>query len=165
MLDQLIQLVEQHASNAIVNNSAIPNQHNGAAIKEVAQQIFNGLQSHATSGNFQQLAGLFQGGTANMSSHPIVTQLVSSVATSVASKFGVSTQAAQSMASNLLPTVMSQLVSKTNNPTDTSFDMSSMMQTFTGNSNFDVSSVLGQLTGGQSSSLGGLGNMIGKLFG
>src|SRR5438128_1629716 len=121
MLDQLIQLVEQHAGSAIVNNSAIPNQHNNAAIKEVAQQIFNGLQTHASSGNLSQLTSLFQGGGSNISSNPIVSQLVSSVANSVASKFGVSSQAAQSMASNLLPTVMNQLVSKTNNPSDNSF--------------------------------------------
>jgi uncharacterized protein YidB (DUF937 family) len=163
MLDQLIKLVEQHAGDAIVNNSAIPNQHNNAAIQEVAQQIFNGLQSHATSGNLSQLTSLFQGGTSNISSNPIVSQLISSVAGSVASKFGISSQAAQSMASNLLPNVMNQLVNRTNNPNDNSFDLSNMMRTFTGNSTFDVSGMLGQLTGGQGSS--GIGGMLGKLFG
>src|SRR5258706_14872579 len=106
MLDQLIQLVEQQAGSTIVNNSAIPDQHNNAAIKEVAQQIFNGLQNHATSGNLSQLTSLFQGGTSNISSNPMVSQLISSVAGSFASKFGVSSQAAQSMASNLVASVM-----------------------------------------------------------
>jgi uncharacterized protein YidB (DUF937 family) len=163
MLDQLIRLVEQHAGDAIVNNSAIPNQHNNAAIQEVAQQIFNGLQNHATSGNLSQLTSLFQSGTSNISSNPIVSQLISSVAGSVASKFGISSQAAQSMASNLLPNVMNQLVNRTNNPDDNSFDLSNMMRTFTGNSNFDVSGMLGQLTGGKGGS--GIGGMLGKLFG
>jgi hypothetical protein len=161
MLDQLIQLVEQHAGSAIVNNPAIPNQHNSAAIQHVAEQIFSGLQNHATSGNLSQLTSLFQSGS-SIGSHPIVAQLISSVAGSVASKFGISSSAAQSMASNLLPTVMSQLVSKTNNPNDSSFDLSNMMQSFTGNSNFDVQGMLGQITGGQS---GGIGGMLGKLFG
>jgi len=154
MLDQLIQLVEQQAGSTIVNNSAIPDQHNNAAIKEVAQQIFNGLQNQATSGNLSQLTSLFQGGTSNVASNPIVNQLVSSVANSVATKFGVSSQAAQSMASNLLPTVINQLVSKTNNPNDSSFDLGNMMKTFTGNSNFDVSGMIGQLSGG-----GGIGGI------
>lgn len=161
MLDQLIKLVEQHAGSAIVNNPAIPNQHNHAAIQHVAEQIFSGLQSHATSGNLGELTSLFQSGN-SVSSHPIVTQLISSVAGSVASQFGISTAAAQSMASGLLPTVMSQLVSKTNNPNDSSFDLTNMMQTFTGNSNFDVSGMLNQITGGNSGSIGG---MLGKLFG
>jgi len=60
MLDQLINLVEQQAGSAIINNPAIPNQYNQAAIKDVAQQIFNGLQNQATSGNLQQLTSLFQ---------------------------------------------------------------------------------------------------------
>jgi uncharacterized protein YidB (DUF937 family) len=156
----LINLVEQHAGSAIVNNPAIPNQYNGAAIQHVAQEIFNGLQNHATSGNLSQLTSLFQSGS-NISSHPIVTQLVSSVASSVASKFGISSSAAQSMASNLLPTVMNQLVNRTNNPNDSSFDLTNMMQTFTGNSNFDVSGMLNQITGRS----GGIGNLLGKLFG
>jgi hypothetical protein len=161
MLDQLIKLVEQNAGNAIINNSAIPNQHNNAAIKDVAQQIFSQLQSHATSGNLSQLTNLFQSSKSNIASNPIVDQLISSVAGSVASKFGVSQQAAQSMASNLLPSVMNQLVNKTNNPNDNSFDMGNMMKTFTGNNNFDASSMLNQLAG-QS---GGIGSMLGKLFG
>lgn len=160
MLDQLIKLVEQHAGSAIVNNPAIPNQYNSAAIQHVAEQIFSGLQSQATSGNLSQLTSLFQSGS-SISSHPIVTQLISSVASSVASKFGISTYAAQNMASSLLPTVMSQLVNRTNNPSDSSFDLSNMMQTFTGNSSFDVSGMLNQITGGS----GGIGNLLGKLFG
>lgn len=162
MLDQLINLVEQHAGSAIVNNPAIPNQFNQAAIQDVAQQIFNGLQNHATSGNLQQLTSLFQSG-ANVGTNPIVSQLISSVAGSVTAKFNVSPQAAQTMASNLLPNVMGQLVSRTNNPNDTSFDLSSMIQTFTGSSNVDVAGMLSQLTGGQSS--GGIGGLLGKLFG
>ena len=163
MLDQLINLVEQHAGSAIINNPAIPNQFNQAAIKEVAQQIFTGLQNHATSGNLQQLTSLFQSGTASVGTNPIVSQLISSVAGSVTSKYNVSPQEAKIMASNLLPTVINQLVTKTNNPSDPSFDLSSMMQTFTGSSNFDVAGMLSRLTGGQSS--GGIGGILGKLFG
>lgn len=159
MLDQLINLVQQHAGSAIVNNPAIPNQFNNAVIQHVSEQIFNGLQNQAASGNLNQLTSLFQSG-GSVSSHPIVTQLISSVATSVAGKFGISSSAAQSMASNLLPTVMSQLVNKTNNPNDSSFDLSNMMQTFTGNSNFDVSGMLNQITGNS----GGLGRLLGNLF-
>jgi hypothetical protein len=44
VLDQLIKLVEQNAGEAIVQNQAIPNQHNSAAITEVATQIFDGLK-------------------------------------------------------------------------------------------------------------------------
>lgn len=165
MLDQLIKLVEQNAGNAIVNNNAIPNQHNSAAIKEVASQIFSGLQTQAKQGNLQQLAGMFQGGGSSLTNNPIVTSLISSVATNVATKFGVSPQVAQSMATSLLPTVMSQLVKKTNDPKDSSFDLTNIMKTVSGNNSLDVASIIGQVAGGGKSPLGGLGGMLGGLFG
>ena len=160
MLDQLLKLVEQNAGSSIVNNPDIPNEYNGAAIQHVTDGIFSGLQQQAKSGNLSQLTNMFQSGS-SITSNPIVVQLISSVARSVASKFGISSSAAQSMVSSLLPTVMSQLVSKTNNPADNSFDLGDMMKTFTGNNNLDLSSLLGQTTGGKS---GGLGGALGKLF-
>jgi hypothetical protein len=164
MLDQLMKLVEQHAGDAIVKNPAIPDQHNNAAIKDVATQIFSGLQSQATGGNLQNIVSMFQGGGSNMSSNPIVSGLISSVAGSVASKFGVSQQAAQSMASGLLPTVMNSLVKKTNDPKDSSFDLGNILKSATGNSGLDVGSLIGKVAGG-SGALGGLGSMLGGLFG
>lgn len=159
MLDQLINLVEQNAGSAIIQNKAIPDQHNQAAIKTVAEQIFNGLKGQASQGNVQQLASMFQGGTA-AASNPIVKQLISSAAGALASKYGVSSQVAQSMASSLLPTVMSQLVKKTNDPKDNSFDLGGIMKSVTGNNSFDLGSLLGGKTGG-----GGLGGMLGGMLG
>jgi hypothetical protein len=163
MLDQLVKLVEQNAGSAIINNKAIPNEHNNAAIKTVAQQIFSGLQSQAQSGNLQQLAGMFQARKSLSAGNPIVNQLISSVAGSVASKFGISQQAASSMASSLLPVVMNQLVKKTNDPKDNSFDLTSIMKTVSGDNNLDVSRIIGQVAGGnvKSNPLG----VLGKLFG
>jgi Bacterial protein of unknown function (DUF937) len=158
MLDELIKLVEQNAGSAIVKNKAIPDQHNQDAIKTVAEQIFNGLKGQASQGNLQQVAGLFQGGNKASASNPIVSQLISSAAGAVASKFGISNQAATSMASSLLPTVMNQLVKKTNDPKDSSFDLGGIMKSVTGNNSFDVSSLL-------SGKAGGLGGMLGGLFG
>lgn len=163
MLDQLIKLVEQNAGDAIVKNQAIPNQHNNAAIQEVATQIMNGLKGQITEGNMQQVVSMFQGGSKNsLSGNPMVSQIISSVANNFASKFGVSPQAAQSIVSNLVPTVMNQLVSKTNNPKDNDFDLTSMMQGMSGNSKLDLSDMLGNVTSGKA---GGFGDVLGGLFG
>jgi len=167
MLDQLIKLVEQNAGSAIINNKAIPDEQNNAAIKTVAQQILSGLQSQANQGNLQQLASMFQGGKAINASNPVVSQLINSVAGSVASKFGISSQNATSMASSLLPVVMNQLVKKTNDPSDNSFDLTNVMKTVSGNNNFDISSVLGQAAKSSegSNALKALGGIAGKFFG
>lgn len=169
MLDQLIKLVEQHSQKDIVQNTAIPDKHNQAAISDVASQIFNGLQGQVKEGNLQQVVSLFQGdATANaISGNPMVSAIVKNVAGSLASKFGVSPQQAENIANSLLPQVMNQFVQKTNNPNDRDFDLQDMMRGFTGNSNFDVGSILGQLGGNNQAKggLGNVGNVLGKLFG
>jgi hypothetical protein len=169
MLDQLVKLVEQNAGESIIKNQAIPNQFNNAAIQEVAGSIFNTLQGQVAKGNMQQVVSMFQGGANqnNLLNNPMVKQMITSVAANFASKFGVSSAQAQSIVSGLLPTVMNQFINKTNDPKDNSFDLTNMMKTMSGNSNLDVSSILGQLGGGNASSnpLGALGGIAGKLFG
>ena len=162
MLDQLTKLVEEHAGTTIVQNSAVPNQHNSAAIKDVASQIFDGLQNQVKQGNLQEVMSLFQGNQSSIASHPIVNQIINNVAGSLASKFGVSQQQAQSIASSLLPAVMNKFVTKTNNSSDNDFDLQGMMQNFTGNSSFDVGSLLGGITTDKAKdALGGLGKLFG----
>ncbi|MBL0744102.1 DUF937 domain-containing protein [Chryseolinea lacunae] len=164
MLDQLIKLVEQNAGDAIVRNQAVPDKFNNAAIQDVAQQIFSGLQGQVGAGNFQQITSMFNGGAGSLSSNPMVTQIVSGIAGNLASKFGVSPQAAQSIAGSLIPQVMNQFVNKTNDPNDNDFDLQSMLQSFGGNS--DLGSILGKVTGGSSSQgSGDLGGMLGKILG
>ena len=169
MLDQLVKLVEQNAEEAIVNNKAIPNQFNNAAIQEVAGSIFNTLKVQVAQGNIQQVVSMFQGGvTPNaLANNPMVNQMISSVVANFASKFGISSSQAQSIVSSLLPTVINQFVKKTNDPKDNSFDLSNMIKTMSGDSNLDVASIVAQLAGGNSGSnpLGSLGNIAGKFFG
>jgi Bacterial protein of unknown function (DUF937) len=165
MLDQLTKLVEQYAGDAIVKNDAVPNQHNNAAIQDVASQIFNGMKGQVSQGNMQQVVSMFQGQNSNsFASNPMISGMVSQVAGSLASKFGISPQAAQSIATNLLPQVMNQFVNKTNDPNDRDFDLQDMMRGFSGNSNLDIGDILGKVTNSQGSS-GGLGNVLGNLFG
>jgi len=167
MLDQLIKLVEQNAGEAIVKNQAIPNQFNNAAIKDVAEQILGGLQGQVSQGNMQQVASMFTSGNAGaLANNPMVTQIVSNIAASLGSKFGVSPQIAQSIAAGLIPQVMNQFVKKTNDPKDNDFDLQDMMRGFSGNSNLNVNDILGQVMGGSSGKkgMGDVGDVLGKLF-
>jgi len=167
MIDQLIKLVQQNADEAIVKNNALPNQFNNAAIEEVAQQIFNGMQTHVSSGNMQQLTSMFSGG--NMSSlvnNPMVAQIISNIAENFAAKFGVSQQTARTIAVSLIPQVMGQFVNKTNDPNDRDFDLQDMLRGFTGNNNLNLNDVLGSFAGTESKGgLGDLGNVLGNILG
>ncbi|HTF16678.1 MAG TPA: hypothetical protein VK658_01325 [Chryseolinea sp.] len=159
MIDQLMKLVQHNAGDAIVNNNAIPNQFNGAAIESVAQQILIGLQSNAAQGNVQQVASLFNGSNINaLTGNPMVTQMISKVAGEFAGKFGVSPQIAQSIAAGLIPQVMNQFISKTNDPGDKDFDLQDMLRGFTSNTGLNAGDLVGKDLGGD------LTGMLGKMF-
>ena len=102
MIDQLLKLVEQNADQHIVQNKAIPDQFNNAAIKEVTNQIFNNLKGQVAGGNMQQIVTMFQNDRSKaINSNPVVNTIISSVTSSLNSKFGISTEVAQSVATNL----------------------------------------------------------------
>lgn len=160
MLDQLIKLVQQNADEAIVKNQDIPNERNSEAIQDVAGQIFNGLKGQASQGNMQDLVGMFQGNGSSVSSNPMVSQIISNITGNLASKFGISPQAASGIASSLIPVVMSQFVNKTNDPNDKDLDLQDIIKNVTGKSN--VGDILSQFTGGKDG--GAMGNVLGNLF-
>jgi hypothetical protein len=167
MLEQLINLVKEQADDIIVNNPAMPNQHNDSVIGEVANQLFSGLQNHASSGNLQNIISLFQNGVGNggVGNNPMVAGIIASAAEGLASKFGVSHQVANSISSTLLPTVMNQFISKTNDPNDTSFDLGNILKSASGNHGLDIGSILGQATDNRNNPAGSLTDIAGKLFG
>ena len=161
MIDQLIKLVQQNAGDAIVNNDAIPNQHNGAAIESVARQIMTGLQVSAAKGDVKQVTSLFNGADiSSLGGNPMVSQIITKVAGEFAGRFGVSPQLAQTIAAGLIPQVMNQFVNKTNDPNDGDFDLQDMLRGFTGNSGVNLGDLVG--SGGAG---GGLANVLGKILG
>jgi len=167
MIDQLIKLVQQNAGEAIVNNKALPNQFNNAAIEEVAQQIFSGLQSQVSRGNMQQVTSMFNSGNmSSLTNNPMVSQIISNIVANFASKFGVSQETARTIAMSLIPQVMNQFVNKTNNPDDRDFDLQDMMRGFSGNKNLDLSDILGGIAGNTTQGgLADIGNALGKILG
>ena len=160
MLDQLIKLVQQNAGETIVKNQDIPNERNNEAIQEVASQIFNGIKGQASQGNTQDLLGMFQSSGSSVSNNPMVSQIISNITGNLASKFGISPQAAAGIANSLIPMVMNQFVNKTNDPDDKDLDLQDILKNVTGKSN--VGDMLSQFAGGKDG--GGMGNVLGNLF-
>lgn len=166
MIDQLIKLVQQNAGDAISNNQAVPSQFKGEAVKEAGQEIFGALQNQVQQGNINGLLGMFKNGgnVSSLAGNPIVSQIISSVAGKLAAKFGIPQQTAQQVAAGLVPKVMSQFVSKTNDPNDKDFDLQDIVKNL-GGSGVNVGDILGQFAGGGSEKGGGgLGGMMGGLF-
>lgn len=147
MFENLLNLVKEHAGEAIVNNPAIPNEKNDEAIHATTNSIVDTLKGQLTSGNLSSIMDMFKGGGAAVNASSVGTAVHGNVVTDLMSKFGIDNAQASNIASSLIPKVMENFVSKTNDPNDKSFD---------------VSSIVSSLGGG--SAAGGIGGMLKGLF-
>ncbi len=147
MLEKLLELVKENAGDAIINNPAIPNSKNDAAIKVATTSLFKALQGTVKTGGLNSIKDLFQTGT-NVASSPVVKQVSSNVTGDLMKKFGLDKAAAGSIVSMLIPIVLSKLVKRTNDPNDSSFNLDG---------------IIGALSGGRTGGLlGTLKGMLGR---
>lgn len=143
MLENLIQLVKENATEAIVNNPAIPNEQNDAACETAATSIFDSLKNVVGNGGLSSITDLLSNNGGQNSA--TISTISSNVANELMTKFGLENSAANNIVQSLVPNVVSQLTSKTNDPNDSSFDLQG---------------IIGSLTGGE-----GAGGIFGKLKG
>jgi uncharacterized protein YidB (DUF937 family) len=169
MLDNLLDLVKSQAGDAIINNPAIPNEHNDAAVELASSSIFDTLKNAATGGNIGDIVSMFSGGAGNAASSPLAGIMQNSMVQNLMHKFGLDQGAASNVASGLLPNVLQNLVHKTNDPNDSSFDLQSIVSKVTGGAGgFDIGSLVSNFTGGgnqQQAGGGGIMDTLKGLFG
>jgi hypothetical protein len=133
MLEQLMGLIKDHSQDAIVNNPAIPNEHNEAAQQSILDAITSGMKNQAQSGGGAGIADLMgllsgQGGQGgSLMNNPIVGGIAQSAIGGLMQKFGLSNSAAGGIISQVLPGVLGSMISKTSNPQDNSMDFGSIL--------------------------------------
>jgi hypothetical protein len=62
MLENLRDLVKQHAGDAIKNNPAIPNEKNEEVVDLASNSIVTGLKNAVSQGDLSDLMNMFKGG-------------------------------------------------------------------------------------------------------
>jgi hypothetical protein len=147
MLENLINLVKEHAGSAIINNPAIPNERNDEAVADASHSIIDGLKNAVGSGSFSDLAGMF-GNAGNAGSGTIAQNIQSNFSDILVNKFGLNAGQADSTAASLIPSVLEKLVHKTNDPNDNSFDLNGILGHLTQGSGINVEDILSKFTGG-----------------
>ena len=135
MLEQLTDLIKNHAGNSIINNDDIPNEKNNEAIGLASNSVVSGIQQAISSGNLKGVLSLFSGKD-DVSQNPVSQNIESGFIDKLKSQFGLDQTQASGAASGLIPDVLKNLVQKTNDP---------------GNSQFDLQNILNQVTGGKAS--------------
>ena len=148
MLDQLTKLVKQYAGDAIINNPAIPNERNEEAIDETSSSIAGGLQNMLSSGGAQDILKMFSGNQ-SVSNSEITNNVSGGVIENLMNKLGLDRSAASGVANKLVPNVMQNLVQKTNDPDDSSFDIQGIFNNLSGGSTsgFNMQALLNKFKG------------------
>ena len=150
MLEQLMDLVREHAQGAVVNNPAVPNEQNEAVIGAATESIASGLQQELASGNTEGVLSLLGGNSEASASNPVVSNISNNLIGTLLEKFNLDKGAATQLAATLIPTVLGSLASKTSNPANGSFSLDGILNSLTGGSaqGINLQGILGQLSGG-----------------
>ena len=187
MLEELFNLVKGTATDSVINNPDVPNEHNNEVVAEATNTVASGLRNMVAGGGLQNIISLFsnkgtdEGSGKGLLSNPIVNMMIGHFAGKLMSKFNLGGNQANSVATNLIPSVISNLVSKTNDPNNSTFSLEGLLNSITGgkttevvqdqqsggNSGFNFQDLIGQFTGGggQSGGGGGLMDIVSKLAG
>lgn len=183
MFDQLSELVKQFGGEAVVNNPAVPNEQNEAVMKEAEGSILSGLKDMVSSGNIGDLTGMLNGQSPIDGNNPVVKQLTDKVTGNLGEKFGLSSDAAGSVAGGLIPQILGGLLNKAKDPNEKGFDMSDLIGAISGGKGGGLMDAVSKY-GGQFgldqngdgkldmqdamaavTKKGGLGGLLGGLFG
>ncbi|WP_316842696.1 DUF937 domain-containing protein [Pedobacter gandavensis] len=163
MLENLNELVKQSAQDAIVNNSEIPNEQNEAAIQAASGSIFDSLKQQLSSGNIGNLVDAFKGGDVANSA---VVQDASTGFIDKLAGMGINLDSAKAIAASIIPGVMGQLVNKTNDPNDSSFNLQDMLTKISGpDGKFQLSDLTNLFGGGAEDGKEGGNGIVDKLKG
>jgi hypothetical protein len=158
MLENLFNLIKEQGTDAVINNPAVPNEQNDAVLASATHSVAEELQGTLAGGGLTNILSLFGGGGNNagggLMNNPIVGSIISNFTNKLIGNHGISSNQAGGIASSLIPGVISSLISRTNNP---------------GDSSFDINSIIGSLTGGATAQSGGggfdLGGLVSKFAG
>jgi hypothetical protein len=157
MLKELFELVKGQATETVINNPAVPNEHNDEVMAEATNTVASGLRNIVAGGGVQSLLGLFTGGNDKKSllSNPIVSMMMGHFAGKLMNKFNMNNVQANSLSGSLIPGVLGSLISKTNDPNEQGFSLEKLLGSITGNK---TGLGLDQGTGG-----GGLQDLLSQL--
>lgn len=130
MLDRIFDLIRSNAGGAVINNPAIPNEKNEAAINQGGNSIIDTLKAALASGRLNDVLGYFKNGSSG--NHEIINEATVNYSRDLQSNLGLNEQQASDVASKVIPSSMSDLAKKTNDPSDNSFNIQDIFNQLSG---------------------------------
>lgn len=173
MLKELFDLVKGTATETVIQNPDVPNEHNDEVVAEATNTVASGLRNVVAGGGVQSLLNLFGSGGGNkksLLSNPIVSMMMGHFAGKLMNKFGLNNSQANNVSGNLIPDVLSNLINKTNDPNDSGFSLEKLLGSITGNKNDQgsgggIGELLKQFGSGGNNGGGGIMDIVKQLAG
>ncbi len=178
MLENLFNLIKEQGTDSVINNPAVPNEQNDAVLASATHSVAEELQGVLAGGGLQNVMSLFGGGGNNaggissLMNNPIVGNIIRNFTNKLTSQHGIAPDQASGIAGNLIPNVLSNLINKTNDSNDSSFNINGIIGSLTGNSTnagggFDLQGLISKFAGGSMDANGdghvGLDDIISKV--
>ena len=178
MLEELFNLVKGAANDTVVNNPEVPNEKNDEIVAEATNTVASGLRNIVAGGGAQNLLSLFGENNNQQSggllSNPIVNMMIGHLSDKLMNKFNLGGAQANNVASSLIPNVISSLINKTNDPSNSTFSLDGLLHSITGGQSSQIAQQQGGSGGGLMDILnqfggsgggGGLMDIVSKLAG
>ena len=140
-------LVKNFAGDSIINNPDILNEHNDAAVGTVSNSIIDTLKNAIGSGQLSDVTNLLGGQGGDVNSNPLAQNINGNVIENLMNKFNLNQGQASGIAGNLIPNVLQNLIHKTNDPNDNSFDLNGIIGSLTGEDGSGVSGIMDKVKG------------------
>lgn len=182
MLEELFNLVRKSAGQPVIDNPDVPNEHNNAVVAEATNTVASGFRNMVAGGGLQNLLSLFNNGKTkgDLMSNPIVNMMIGHFSGKLMNKYNLGGNEANKVASNLIPDVINNFISRINDPSDSNFSIDKLLNSITGgqsaeitreqqeqgNAGFNFQDLIGQFTGNHNKNReGGLMDIISRLAG
>lgn len=147
MLDNIVNLVKDQVLSSITGgNVEIPADKKDAIVDTTTESLMDGLKSNFTLDNLSSLTSMFSGDN-SATSNNITSGLQSNVVSALSEKVGLGKDLSSTIASTVIPAVISMFQQKTNDPNDSTFSIESLMKMFGGNNSSGILGALGSLFG------------------
>lgn len=104
MLEDLMKMLQNSGQESVINNPAVPNEHNNAVLQSAGSSIMDTIKGMMANGQGDQVAQL-----ANDPNSPAAQIMQNGFVQNIMQKFGINGDAAKGIAASLIPTVLSQL--------------------------------------------------------
>jgi hypothetical protein len=180
MLEELFNLVKNVASEPSSENTQITPDQKNEVVAEATNTVASGLRNIVAGGGIQSLIGLLTGGNnqqqgkSSLLSNPIVAMMIGHFAGKLMNKLNIGNAQANSIATSLIPGVISSLIGNINDSNNSTFSIENLLKSITGgqtdqiaqqNPQFNIGDLISQFTGGGNSSQqpSGILDVIGQL--